>query len=73
MCDGMSGNLCRASAGVMIAKGRETQIAPIDRQFGSKTVGQRAMPSSPDRYEFRAGVCTFWRLFSDGGRTDGKS
>ncbi|ALS27585.1 RIP metalloprotease RseP [Paenibacillus sp. 32O-W] len=28
---------------VMIAKGRETQIAPLDRQFGSKTVGQRAL------------------------------
>lgn len=28
---------------LMIAKGRETQIAPHDRQFGSKTVGQRAM------------------------------
>ncbi|CDN44351.1 MULTISPECIES: RIP metalloprotease RseP [unclassified Paenibacillus] len=28
---------------LMIAKSRETQIAPIDRQFGSKTVGQRAL------------------------------
>jgi len=28
---------------LMIAKGKETQIAPWDRQFGSKTVGQRAM------------------------------
>ncbi|XEC97144.1 RIP metalloprotease RseP [Paenibacillus tarimensis] len=28
---------------LMITKGRETQIAPLDRQFGSKTVGQRAM------------------------------
>lgn len=27
----------------MIAKGNETQIAPLDRQFGSKTVGQRAL------------------------------
>lgn len=27
----------------IIAKGRETQIAPIDRQFGHKTVGQRAL------------------------------
>jgi regulator of sigma E protease len=27
----------------MIAKSRETQIAPWDRQFGSKTVGQRAL------------------------------
>lgn len=27
----------------LIARGGETQIAPIDRQFGSKTVGQRAM------------------------------
>lgn len=28
---------------IMIAKGNETQIAPLDRQFGSKTVGQRAL------------------------------
>lgn len=28
---------------LLIAKGRETQIAPIDRQFASKTVGQRAL------------------------------
>ncbi len=28
---------------LIIARGRETQIAPIDRQFGSKTVPQRAM------------------------------
>ncbi len=28
---------------LVIARGRETQIAPIDRQFGSKTVPQRAM------------------------------
>lgn len=28
---------------MMVSKGRETQIAPIDRQFGSKTVGQRAL------------------------------
>lgn len=27
----------------MIVKGKETQIAPWDRQFGSKTVGQRAL------------------------------
>lgn len=27
----------------MISKGKETQIAPLDRQFGSKTVGQRAL------------------------------
>ncbi|MFB9273573.1 RIP metalloprotease RseP [Cohnella cellulosilytica] len=27
----------------IIAKGRETQIAPLDRQFGHKTVGQRAL------------------------------
>lgn len=27
----------------VIAKGRETQIAPLDRQFGHKTVGQRAL------------------------------
>ncbi|SDW26707.1 RIP metalloprotease RseP [Paenibacillus sp. CF384] len=28
---------------LLISKGKETQIAPIDRQFGSKTVGQRAL------------------------------
>lgn len=28
---------------LMISKGRETQIAPVDRQFGSKTIGQRAL------------------------------
>ena len=28
---------------LIISKGRDTQIAPVDRQFGSKTVGQRAM------------------------------
>lgn len=28
---------------IIVSKGRETQIAPKDRQFGSKTVGQRAM------------------------------
>ncbi|MFF2089047.1 RIP metalloprotease RseP [Paenibacillus sp. NPDC058174] len=28
---------------LMIAKGKETQIAPIDRQFGSKSVGARAL------------------------------
>ncbi|WP_248926336.1 RIP metalloprotease RseP [Paenibacillus hamazuiensis] len=28
---------------MMISKGRETQIAPWNRQFGSKTVGQRAL------------------------------
>jgi regulator of sigma E protease len=28
---------------LVIARGRETQIAPTDRQFGSKTVGQRAV------------------------------
>ncbi|MFC4598978.1 RIP metalloprotease RseP [Cohnella hongkongensis] len=28
---------------LVIAKGRETQIAPLDRQFGHKTVGQRAL------------------------------
>ncbi|WP_028561398.1 RIP metalloprotease RseP [Paenibacillus pinihumi] len=27
----------------MISKGRDTQIAPYNRQFGSKTVGQRAL------------------------------
>ncbi|GGG12108.1 RIP metalloprotease RseP [Paenibacillus abyssi] len=28
---------------MMITKGKEVQIAPLDRQFGSKTVGQRAL------------------------------
>jgi len=28
---------------LMVARGRETQIAPWNRQFGSKTVGQRAL------------------------------
>lgn len=28
---------------LMVAKGKETQIAPADRQYGSKTVGQRAL------------------------------
>ncbi|GGG80518.1 RIP metalloprotease RseP [Paenibacillus radicis (ex Gao et al. 2016)] len=28
---------------LMIAKGKETQIAPVDRQFGSKSVGARAL------------------------------
>jgi regulator of sigma E protease len=28
---------------LMVSKNKETQIAPIDRQFGSKTVGQRAL------------------------------
>ncbi|TJY43155.1 RIP metalloprotease RseP [Cohnella pontilimi] len=28
---------------LIVARGRETQIAPVDRQFGSKTVGQRAL------------------------------
>lgn len=31
------------SQAMMVAKGKETQIAPKDRQFGSKTVGQRAL------------------------------
>ncbi|KRE39876.1 RIP metalloprotease RseP [Paenibacillus sp. Soil522] len=30
-------------AALMITKGKETQIAPLDRQFGSKTVAQRAL------------------------------
>ncbi|WP_166237903.1 RIP metalloprotease RseP [Paenibacillus turpanensis] len=28
---------------MMVTKGQETQIAPVNRQFGSKTVGQRAL------------------------------
>ncbi|TCM98861.1 regulator of sigma E protease [Paenibacillus sp. BK033] len=30
-------------AALLISRGKETQIAPIDRQFGSKSVGARAM------------------------------
>lgn len=30
-------------AAMIVARDNETQIAPLDRQFGSKTVGQRAM------------------------------
>ena len=28
---------------MLVSRGKQTQIAPKDRQFGSKTVGQRAM------------------------------
>jgi regulator of sigma E protease len=28
---------------VMVVRGKETQIAPLDRQFGSKSIGQRAL------------------------------
>jgi regulator of sigma E protease len=28
---------------IMVTKGRDMQIAPLDRQFGNKTVGQRAL------------------------------
>lgn len=28
---------------MMVSRGKETQIAPLDRQFGSKTIGQRAL------------------------------
>jgi regulator of sigma E protease len=28
---------------LVVARGRDTQIAPVDRQFGNKTVGQRAI------------------------------
>jgi len=41
--DGVSETYDVHPQALMIAKGRETQIAPKDRQFGSKTVGQRAM------------------------------
>ncbi|EXX91261.1 RIP metalloprotease RseP [Paenibacillus darwinianus] len=30
-------------AAIIVARGRDTQIAPVGRQFGSKTVGQRAL------------------------------
>ncbi|MCQ6557881.1 RIP metalloprotease RseP [Paenibacillus mendelii] len=41
--DGVSETYDVHPQALMVAKGRETQIAPKDRQFGSKTVGQRAM------------------------------
>jgi regulator of sigma E protease len=43
LADGMAETYAVHPQAVMIGKGRETQIAPIDRQFGSKTVGQRAI------------------------------
>ncbi|EFM13096.1 membrane-associated zinc metalloprotease [Paenibacillus curdlanolyticus YK9] len=41
--DGVSETYRIHPQALMITKGKETQIAPIDRQFGSKTVGQRAL------------------------------
>ncbi|UVI32535.1 RIP metalloprotease RseP [Paenibacillus spongiae] len=41
--DGVSETYDVHPQALMIAKGKETQIAPKDRQFGSKTVGQRAL------------------------------
>ncbi|MFD0711309.1 RIP metalloprotease RseP [Paenibacillus sp. GCM10027626] len=41
--DGVSETFQVHPQALMIAKGRETQIAPKDRQFGSKTVAQRAL------------------------------
>lgn len=43
LADGITESYSVHPQAVMIGKGRETQIAPIDRQFGSKTVGQRAL------------------------------
>ncbi|QHT60733.1 RIP metalloprotease RseP [Paenibacillus lycopersici] len=41
--DGLIESFAIHPQALLIAKGRETQIAPLDRQFGSKTVGQRAL------------------------------
>ncbi|WP_274651510.1 RIP metalloprotease RseP [Paenibacillus humicola] len=41
--DGVSETYSVDPKALLIAKGKETQIAPLDRQFGSKTLGQRAM------------------------------
>jgi regulator of sigma E protease len=41
--DGESTRLAVHPQAMMVSKGREVQIAPWDRQFGSKTVGQRAL------------------------------
>ncbi|MBW7473261.1 RIP metalloprotease RseP [Paenibacillus oenotherae] len=41
--DGISETYPVHPAALLIAKGKETQIAPLDRQFGSKTVGQRSL------------------------------
>jgi len=43
LADGISETYDVHPQALMIAKARETQIAPKDRQFGSKTVGQRAL------------------------------
>ncbi|MBM7564649.1 RIP metalloprotease RseP [Paenibacillus sacheonensis] len=41
--DGLVESFAIHPQALMISKGKETQIAPLDRQFGSKTVGQRAL------------------------------
>lgn len=41
--DGESDRLSIHPQALMVSKGRETQIAPHNRQFGSKTVAQRAL------------------------------
>lgn len=41
--DGVSETYRIHPQALLISKGKETQIAPIDRQFGSKTIGQRAL------------------------------
>lgn len=43
LIDGESARFAVASDALIVARGKETQIAPWDRQFGSKTVGQRAL------------------------------
>lgn len=41
--DGVSETYQVHPEALLVSKGRETQIAPLNRQFGSKTVGQRAL------------------------------
>lgn len=41
--DGDIQNFAIHPQAMMVTKGQETQIAPLNRQFGSKTVGKRAM------------------------------
>jgi regulator of sigma E protease len=43
LVDGESVRFPVVADAMMVARGKETQIAPWDRQFGSKTVGQRAL------------------------------
>ena len=53
---------------MLVTKGKETQIAPIDRQFGSKTVGQRALSIfAGPLMNFILGVCVVCCHISNGG------